>query len=252
MAKRTARAAGFYQTIEYIGPRPQKPKRRNPLGGWVILIITAAIGFWIGRPLVPFLRAAQAGPDSISAQKIISSLDQTQPQQMLVAAALSQACGPTAFDDKYYKISYPGGDVSPAKGKAEDVVIRSYRKLGTDLQKEVHEDMAENLTLYPNLWNSKVTDTNIDHRRTPNLQRFFARKGQELSTAKDPAIYLPGDVVIWALRTGDPHIGIVVPSPANDGKPWVVHHLGSGIRWEDSLLEYQIIGHYRYDGSPKK
>lgn len=83
-----------------------------------------------------------------------------------------------SYDPKYYQIKYPNGDVPEDRGVCTDVVIRSYRKLGIDLQKEVHEDMAANFSKYPKDWGLKTTDTNIDHRRVPNLQVFFTRKGK--------------------------------------------------------------------------
>jgi len=42
------------------------------------------------------------------------------------------------------RIPYPGGDVPPDTGVCTDEIIRSYRVLGIDLQKEVHEDMVQN------------------------------------------------------------------------------------------------------------
>src|SRR5688500_15670957 len=69
------------------------------------------------------------------------------------------------YDPGYFKIPYPNGDVPPGKGVCTDVIIRTYRKLGVDLQKEVHEDMKNNFALYPKNWGLKTTDRNIDHRR---------------------------------------------------------------------------------------
>lgn len=238
---------GFYSTIEYIGPRPQKPKRRNFFGGWVILVIAVGIASWYGRPLVPFLKAQQ-GVSMEQAALLISSLEETgETGSHLAAIALAHSNEGIVFDQAYYKISYPNGDIAPGKGSAADVVIRCLRKLGIDLQQEIHEDMAANFRAYPQLWGALAPDSNIDHRRIPNLQRFFERKGQILTTSRNPADYKPGDIVIWSLANAEKHIGIVVPGPGNRaGEAWVVHHQNTVVKWEDVLFDFKIDAHFRY------
>jgi uncharacterized protein len=152
------------------------------------------------------------------------------------------------YDPTYYKISYPNGDVPANKGVCTDVVIRAYRKLGIDLQKEVHEDMRANFSLYPKKWGLKRPDKNIDHRRVPNLMTFFSRYGTVLKTAQNPELYQPGDIVCWDLGGGVTHIGLVVKRKSADGKRrMIVHNIGAGQVLEDCLFSYSIIGHYRYD-----
>ena len=242
---------GFYSTIEYIGPRPQKPKRTHFFGGWVIVVIAVSIGCWFGRPLVPFLKAAQEEVSTEQAALLISSLGQSQEfGERLAAAALAHSGDKVVFDPAYYKIGYPKGDVAPGKGAAADVIIRCYRKLGIDLQQEVHEDMAQHFKRYPSLWGALTPDTNIDHRRVANLQRFFERHGQTLTPSREAADYRPGDIVIWSLANADKHIGIVVPGPGNHpGETWVVHNVGAGVQWESVLFDYKIEGHFRYSNS---
>lgn len=150
------------------------------------------------------------------------------------------------YDADYTQISYPNGDVAKDRGVCTDVVIRSYRKLGIDLQKEVHEDMAANFSKYPKSWGLRSTDTNIDHRRVPNLEVFFTRKGKSLPITTKAADYKPGDVVSWRLPSGRPHIGIVVDKKGADGRYKMVHNIGFGQELEDCLFEYTINGHYRY------
>lgn len=246
--------SGFYSTIEYIGPRPQKPKRSNFFGGWVILALALGIGFWFGKPLMPFLRAANMGASSEQAELLISSLGSSDaPGSKLAAAALAHSSENVAYDPSYYKIGYPDGDVPPNKGVAADVVVRSFRKLGIDLQVAVHEDMAAHFRMYPQLWNASAPDTNIDHRRVANLQRFFERNGETLTTSRDAADYQPGDIVVWALANGEKHIGIVVPGPAERSvEPWVVHNMGAGVRWENVLFDYNIGGHFRFPAKAGK
>ncbi len=151
------------------------------------------------------------------------------------------------YDGSYRKIPYPNGDVPRNIGVCTDVVIRAYRKLNIDLQKEVHEDMKPNFSEYPKIWGLKETDTNIDHRRVPNLQVFFSRKGATLPVTNNPKNYKPGDIVTWMLPNNLPHIGIVVNKKSADGKRYkIVHNIGGGQVLEDMLFDYTITGHYRY------
>ena len=166
----------------------------------------------------------------------------------LVAAAEAQI-GQTLFYDSSYKaIAYPGGDVSLITGVCADVIIRAYRQLDIDLQKEVHEDMKANFDQYPKIWGLKRTDRNIDHRRVPNLQKFFERHGTVLAKDKD---FKPGDIVTWNLASkgSTPHIGIIAKEKSREGTPLVIHNVGWGTKKEDVLFDYTITGHYRY---PKK
>ena len=162
-------------------------------------------------------------------------------------AALSLTAQHVKYDPGYFSIAYPNGDVPADKGVCTDVVIRAYRKLGTDLQKEVHEDMVKNFDKYPNLWGLKRTDKNIDHRRVPNLMTFFKRKGTVLPITSNADDYKPGDIVAWNLSGNITHIGIVVNRKAKDGmRNLIVHNIGGGQVLEDCLFQFKIIGHYRY------
>src|SRR5690606_6598201 len=140
------------------------------------------------------------------------------------------------------------GDVPRETGACTDVVIRAFRNAGVDLQKEVHEDMRANFRAYPQKWGLTRTDTNIDHRRVPNLQVFFERKRKALPISADPSSYQPGDVVSWDLNgKGLTHIGIVshIKDKAT-GSPMIIHNIDSGTRLEDRLFEWKITGHFRY------
>lgn len=174
----------------------------------------------------------------------------TTPPQNLSDAALSIIDDRITYDSEYALIPYPNGDVAADKGVCTDVVIRAYRKLGIDLQKEVHEDMQTHFSLYPNKWGLKAPDTNIDHRRVPNLMVFFERKGKILLNSTTPDDYKPGDIVCWNLYGQVTHIGIVVNKKSMDNRRFkVVHNIGSGEVLEDCLFNYTIIGHYRYGKS---
>ena len=171
----------------------------------------------------------------------------SQSGQKLSDAAVELTQQKVIYDPSYFSIAYPNGDVPSDKGVCTDVIIRAYRKLGIDLQKEVHEDMRSNFSLYPKNWGLTKTDRNIDHRRVPNLMTYFKRKGAALSISKDPKDYLPGDIVTWSLGGGLTHIGIVVDQKSSDGKrPLIVHNIGRGQVLEDCLFSFEITGHYRY------
>jgi uncharacterized protein len=242
----------YNDTIEYIGARPQKPKRRNFFGGWVIIVIALGMGFWFGKPLMPFLQASQAGVSEEQADSLIFSLRNSKSfGHRLAATALAQSDGSVTYDPSYYKMPYPNGDAPVNKGVAADVIVRAYRGMDMDLQALVHEDMTENFRLYPQLWGASAPDSNIDHRRVPNLLRFFERKGQTLTPSRNLEDYIPGDLVIWSLANAESHIGIIVPGPGNrKGEAWVVHHLGTaGVKWENCLLDYSIQRHFRFPTS---
>jgi uncharacterized protein YijF (DUF1287 family) len=162
-------------------------------------------------------------------------------------AALELIKQKVVYDPGYRKINYPNGDVPADKGVCTDVVIRAYRLLGIDLQKEVHEDMAVHFNLYPKNWGLKRPDTNIDHRRVPNLMKFFSRFGEVKPITCNPEDYLPGDIVCWDLGRGVTHIGIVVNVQSEDKKRYlIVHNIGGGQVLDDCLFSFKIIGHYTY------
>jgi uncharacterized protein len=168
----------------------------------------------------------------------------------LVAAAIERTNHRVHYDPAYVRIPYPGGDVSPGTGVCTDEVIRSYRAVGVDLQKEVHEDMVANYAVYQRRWHWPVShpDSNIDHRRVPNLMTFFQRHGESLPVTQHGEDYNPGDIVTWDLGGGVPHIGIVVDQKGDSGHYMVVHNIGWGPRMDDVLLSWKVTGHYRYYG----
>jgi len=168
----------------------------------------------------------------------------------LYEAALELTSQKVVYDPSCIAISYQGGDIPAGKGFCIDVIISVYRKLGINLQKEVHEDMRANFHLYPKNRGLNTTDRNIDHRRVPNLMKFFSRHGETLKISGKVTDYHPGDIVCRDLGGGTTHIGIVVQKKSNDGKrPLIVHNIGAGQVLEDCLFNYKIIGHYRYKKS---
>lgn len=171
--------------------------------------------------------------------------------EKLSNAALELTQQKVEYYPGYIQIAYPNGDVPANKGVCTDVIIRAYRKLGIDLQKEVHEDMSKNFHLYPKNWGLKKPDTNIDHRRVPNLMVYFKRFGKVKPITQNPNDYKPGDIVCWNLGGGITHIGIVVNEKTTDGNRYlIVHNIGAGQVLEDCLFSFKIIGHYTYQIAP--
>ncbi len=163
------------------------------------------------------------------------------PANLIVKAVLHRTTQTVRYDPAYVVLDYPGGDVPADTGVCTDVIIRTYRSaLGVDLQKLVHEDMKRDFSAYPKNWGLKRADKNIDHRRVPNLQRYFKRKGAEIALTKG-AEYLPGDLIAWDL-TGNNlwHIGVIV------GKDKFVHNIGGGPVLESGIEHWKIVGHYRF------
>jgi uncharacterized protein len=176
---------------------------------------------------------------------------QQQFLERLVAAAVERTHHTVRYDPAYVRIPYPGGDVPPDTGVCTDEVIRSYRAVGIDLQKEVHEDMVQNFSAYPRSWRWLLArpDSNIDHRRVPNLMVFFNRKGLSLPNSSHIEDYSPGDLVTWDLGGGVPHIGIVVDRKSpQTGRYMIVHNIGQGPKMEDVIFNWKTTGHYRYFG----
>lgn len=179
-----------------------------------------------------------------------------------VAAARAQIGVTVHYDPAYVRLPYPGGDVPEDRGVCTDVVIRALRQEGLDLQQAVHEDMRAHFALYPRTWGLRAPDRNIDHRRVPNLQVWFERRGWSLQSPQsassqrgadgrtddhtdDHTDYRAGDLVTWMLPGNLPHIGIVSDRRSLDGTPLILHNIGRGTQEEDILFEYRVTGHYR-------
>ena len=184
---------------------------------------------------------------NFSAAQTTHALTHDEFLRQLVAAAVERTHRSVRYVSSYVRIPYPNGDVPADTGVCTDEVIRSYRAVGIDLQKKVHEDMVSNFAQYPHGRQSHP-DSNIDHRRVPNLMVFFARNGARLPMTRGSGDYSPGDTVAWDLGGGITHVGIVVNQRGRSGSYMVVHNMGRGPQMEDVLFAWKIIGHYRYFG----
>lgn len=176
----------------------------------------------------------------------------------LVTDARSQIGVTTRYDASYQTLGYPNGDVAISGGVCTDVVIRSLRHQGIDLQQLLHEDMRRNFAEYPKLWQLKRADKNIDHRRVPNLQRYFLRQGWALklpdsAQARAVDAFVPGDLVTWMLPGNLPHIGIISDQKARLGGQYLVlHNVGQGAQEQDSLTSWPLTGHFRVPSNRAK
>ena len=164
----------------------------------------------------------------------------------IASAAAAQIGVTTGYDPAYVSLPYPQGDLPRRTGVCTDVVIRALRDAhGIDLQERVHRDMKANFASYPKNWGLKRPDTNIDHRRVPNLRRYFERIGASLSLSSDPTAFKTGDIVSWNLPNNLTHIGVVSANKTASGTPLIIHNIGSGTREQDILFLFEITGHYR-------
>jgi hypothetical protein len=167
--------------------------------------------------------------------------------KLIINGANDQVGKTVSYDPSYQKIDYPNGDVAIETGVCSDVIVRAFRKAGIDLQRDVHEDMKANFSAYPTKWGLSGTDVNIDHRRVPNLQTYFTRKGKSQSTTGTSEDFLPGDIVTWDLGGGVDHVGMVTNVWYKPSQRYlIVHNIGAGTRMEDVLVAWKITGHYRY------
>lgn len=206
-----------------------------------LAVIAFALGALFAQTLfaqTPFAQAAAKTPRQIFLEKF-------------VAAAVERTNHTVRYVPAYVHLSYPGGDVPADTGVCSDEVIRAYRAVGIDLQKEVHEDMVKDWDAYPHKlkWVQRHPDASIDHRRVPNLMVFFSRKGESLPISVKAEDYSPGDIVTWDLGGDVPHVGMVVDRKSSDtGRLVIVHNIGQGPKMEDVLFNWKITGHYRYFG----
>jgi uncharacterized protein YijF (DUF1287 family) len=194
-------------------------------------------------------RHAASSDPALPVHPVFKNLPQNASPELkkLVDGAVVQAGITTGYDPSYVSISYPNGDVPIKTGVCSDVIVRAFRKVGIDLQKEVHEDMTHAWNAYPKRWGLSGPDPNIDHRRVLNLMTYFSRQGKSLPITTEPDDYLPGDIVAWDLGGGTYHIGMVTNLLSESKREClIVHNIGEGTRVEDVLLKWAIKGHYRY------
>jgi uncharacterized protein YijF (DUF1287 family) len=209
-------------------------------------ILFLALSSLTGCQAVRSSQSAVDVPNRVIAEAMQVKAD-APPLEKINAGAIEQTTQTRNYDPSYVKLDYPNGDVPIETGVCADVIVRAFRKGGIDLQKELHEDMTKNFAKYPGKWGARRPDSNIDHRRVPNLMTWFDRQGKTRPITKDAKDYLPGDVISWDMTPGLPHIGMVSKIKVEGTDRYaVVHNIGGGARIEDVLFAWKITGHYRY------
>jgi uncharacterized protein len=179
-----------------------------------------------------------AGPSSVTKSDLIHAVVENARKQTRITKR---------YDPSYVNIGYPLGDVPMDRGVCTDVVIRALRAVDVDLQALIHRDMKRHFSRYPRKWGLNRPDSNIDHRRVPNIRRYFERTGKALEVTANGSDYLPGDIVSWKIPGNLDHIGIIVDVPVRGtDRHAVVHNIGRGAEIEDVLFAFEITGHYRY------
>ena len=214
----------------------------------ILLLIYLAFDFSCGKNFSGISERDKSNLSSNARAKPELSEIKSPEIKKLLESAMKQTEITKTYDPAYIVIPYPNGDVPPETGVCSDVVIRAFRAAGVDLQRAVHEDMRGNFSLYPKKWNLPKPDTNIDHRRVPNLQTFFERKGKSLPITQNGEDYLPGDLVSWYLNgKGMTHIGVVSNIFSENTKRYlIIHNIGAGAKAEEVLFDWKITGHFRY------
>ena len=203
------------------------------------VLLTAIIAGLLGA-------GAYVNSQTLAPDVTLASKEPATYGERLAAAAEDRVGRGVVYDGSYQRIAYPMGDVAPNRGVCTDVVVRAYRTLGVDLQELVHVDMKRSFAAYPKIWGLSRPDTNIDHRRVPNLETFLTRAGARLPLSDNPEDYLPGDIVSYRLPGGRPHIAIVARAQGRSGAPAIAHNIGWGPSIDDDLFSYDMIGHFRY------
>jgi uncharacterized protein YijF (DUF1287 family) len=207
-----------------------------------VVVILIGMGTYLaddGTPPAPTTRPFPALEPPDPAESV-GALRNDSPAERIADAAAAQIGVTKTYDPAYVSLDYPGGDVDPSTGVCTDVVVRALRGIDVDLQRRVHEDMTAAHSDYPNNWNLRRPDPNIDHRRVPNLMRYFERQDKSRPITDAPDDYLPGDIVVWKLPSGLLHCGIV------DAAPVVIHNIGRGTQRSADLFSWKQVGHYRW------
>ncbi len=187
----------------------------------------------LGLPLLPALPLVEA---------------EQQWTRKLVRAARKQIGMTTGYDPAYVSLDYPGGDVPRESGVCTDVVIRAYRDaFDVDLQQLVHEDMMAAFGLYPKTWGLTRADRNIDHRRVPNLERYFQRQGYERDAPGTREDWQAGDLITMRLGGRMPHIAIFSGHDAVTGTAMYVHNIGGGTREDEMYADYEFPRRFRFE-----
>lgn len=142
------------------------------------------------------------------------------------------------YKSRYYAGGYPDDGC----GVCTDVIWQAFAAAGYNLKELVDADIQDAQDVY----DIELRDPNIDFRRVRNLNVFFSRHAERLTTLlDDPAQWQPGDIVVF-----DKHIAICSDKRNRDGLPFIIHH-GNPIEGAveiNKLDKMTITAHYRWNG----
>lgn len=221
---------GNLSTIEYIGPRPQKPKKGNSFGGWVILIIALSMAYFFGKPFFNTAMAEQQVATAEAADHVIAKLNE------------SNSVG-DKFSIAAIRMSSKNSDA--CKNEAELIQKVYSTALGMDLKKLLSDDMSAAFEQYPQIFNENGVNAEQDITRLPNLLRYFTRNSKDIHDTE----LQNGDVIFWQQGNGDIHTAIIVPAASEQASSskWLVHFRDGKLVWENAISQYnQVLGRYRY------
>lgn len=244
-------------------------QRRRLSSLWPILIYGGLAGILVGywqHVFSPLFAAPESKsssnvtplPLAHIADKVTSLVGDPKPQvtdfqRKIAQAAEDQWASGTRYSSDYFRIVYPGGDVPSNVGTAADVIVRSLRAVGIDLQRNIYEDRKQNPQHYPlKRWKNKEPDRNIDHRRLANVYAYLLKHAERVTTDVDEKSfvhYLPGDIVMWSWGIGEypDHAGIVSLRKNTDGVPYVIdlHPKAETISGENLVTGWNVRAHFR-------
>jgi len=143
------------------------------------------------------------------------------PRAILASAKAQVDAGAlyTTAAMKVIPVDFPGGDIPSSQAVCTDIVVRTLRGAGIDLQALVFEDRSLHPERYPG--KGEAPRTVIDHRRVGNLVALLRRHAVTGAVGTSRGL-APGDVVVFdtGIPNGSPfdHIGIVDDSRDSDGQ----------------------------------
>ena len=223
------------------------------VGSIIIILLIIVFQELLADKLDPLPLVEQLNPGyHCNVPLLISSQDQNDnniPDALdLVNGARQEVERGTRYDASYYQGGYP----PEGKGACTDLIWRAFQVAGYDLKTMLDEDIVD----YPEAYGStgRQPDPDIDFRRVINLQVFFQRYGQELTTeikerdVENLKQWQPGDIVVF----GPPleHIGIISDQRLHSGVPRVIHNGGPRASENNALQDWpsKITHHFRFSG----
>ncbi|MBU2563698.1 MAG: DUF1287 domain-containing protein [Actinobacteria bacterium] len=155
----------------------------------------------------------------------------------------------------FQETGYPSNNV----WISTDVISVTLRDCGYDLMELIYNDMNEHKEDYPiDIKGRKTAIKYIDFRDVFFQEKFFNRNALTtlpLEYNKDnednDLLWQAGDIVYFQFDENNPYAdlgGIISPHINDDGVPLVImisSEFGK-VSEVDKLLEYKIVGHYRY------